>query len=163
MKNGIGSHHSSKMLNDEWLTPPEIIQALGEFDLDPCSPIDRPWDTAKNHYSKNDNGLDCIWFGRIWCNPPYGKETWKWLRKLSNDGNGIALIYARTETDNFFKYVWEKADAILFIKGRLHFYSVKGERAIMNAGGPSCLVAYGKENVKALENSSIGGKLVYLR
>jgi hypothetical protein len=36
---------------DEWLTPPEIIKSLGEFDLDPCSPINRPWDTAKNHYT----------------------------------------------------------------------------------------------------------------
>lgn len=24
--------------NDEWLTPPEIVEALGPFDLDPCSP-----------------------------------------------------------------------------------------------------------------------------
>ena len=30
---------------DEWLTPPEIIKSLGEFDLDPCSPINRPWAT----------------------------------------------------------------------------------------------------------------------
>jgi len=27
---------------DEWLTPPYIIKALGEFDLDPCAPINRP-------------------------------------------------------------------------------------------------------------------------
>ena len=26
----------------EWLTPPEVIAALGEFDLDPCAPINRP-------------------------------------------------------------------------------------------------------------------------
>jgi hypothetical protein len=37
--------------NDTWLTPPTIIQSLGEFDLDPCSPINRPWNTAKNHYN----------------------------------------------------------------------------------------------------------------
>lgn len=40
----IGSHHSHKMGKDEWLTPPQIIKALGGFDLDPCSPINRPWD-----------------------------------------------------------------------------------------------------------------------
>ena len=43
--------------NDEWLTPPEIIKSLGEFDVDPCSPINRPWDTAKIHYNKNDDGF----------------------------------------------------------------------------------------------------------
>ena len=58
---------------DEWLTPPEIIKALGDFDLDPCSPINRPWNTAKNHFNINDNGLMQNWFGRVWCNPPYGK------------------------------------------------------------------------------------------
>ena len=36
---------------DEWLTPPGILNRLGEFDLDPCTPIDRPWDTAKLHYN----------------------------------------------------------------------------------------------------------------
>ena len=42
-------------------------------------------------------------------NPPYGSETPKWLKKLSEHGNGIALIYARTETRMFFNYVWDKA------------------------------------------------------
>ena len=26
---------------DEWYTPKEIIDALGEFDLDPCAPVKR--------------------------------------------------------------------------------------------------------------------------
>jgi hypothetical protein len=34
-RNGIGGHQSAKMINDEWITPPEIIKALGPFDL--CS------------------------------------------------------------------------------------------------------------------------------
>jgi hypothetical protein len=57
---------------DEWLTPPGLIRGLGEFDLDPCSPIKRPWNTAKHHYSIDDNGLQKKWFGRVWLNPPYG-------------------------------------------------------------------------------------------
>jgi len=43
--------------NDEWLTPPEIVYALGVFNLDPCSPKDRPGPTATNHFTVNDNGL----------------------------------------------------------------------------------------------------------
>jgi hypothetical protein len=31
---GIGAHHSPVMQKDEWLTPPEIILALGAFDLE---------------------------------------------------------------------------------------------------------------------------------
>jgi len=51
MAKGIGSHQSQKMITDEWLTPPEIVKALGPFDLDPCTPIKRPWDTARHHFS----------------------------------------------------------------------------------------------------------------
>ena len=28
---------------DEWYTPKEIIDALGEFDLDPCAPVSPPY------------------------------------------------------------------------------------------------------------------------
>ena len=33
---GMGSHQSANMQNDEWLTPPHILDALGQFDLDPA-------------------------------------------------------------------------------------------------------------------------------
>ncbi len=158
----MGSHQSAKMKNDEWLTEPGIVTKLGEFDLDPCSPIDRPWDTALRHFSKLDDGLSIPWFGRVWCNPPYGREATKWLEKLKLHGNGVALIFARTETKMFFDHVWEDADAILFIKGRLYFHYVDGTRAKANSGAPSCLIAYGAENVESLRNSGIAGKLVVL-
>ena len=81
---------------DEWLTPPEIIKALGSFELDPCSPINRPWDTAAKHYTIEDNGLSLPWHGRVWMNPPYGDATEMWMQRLAEHGNGIALIFART-------------------------------------------------------------------
>jgi hypothetical protein len=42
----LSGHQSAKMKSDEWLTPPGILKALGQFDLDPCAPVNRPWDTA---------------------------------------------------------------------------------------------------------------------
>jgi hypothetical protein len=159
---GMGGHQSARMMKDEWLTPPNIIKALGEFDLDPCSPISRPWGTAKNHYTILDDGLSKEWFGRVWLNPPYGREASDWLNKLSIHGNGVALIFARTETEMFFEHVWNKADALLFFKGRLYFHHVNGERASANAGAPSVLIAYGTENVKSLELVSKWGQLIKL-
>ena len=159
---GMGGHQSAAMKNDEWLTPPEILVALGPFDLDPCAPVKRPWDMAKRHYSVWDNGLMLPWEGRVWCNPPYGRESEEWLSKLVAHGNGIALIFAKTETEMFFKHVWNKADGILFLRGRLHFHYVDGTRAKANAGAPSCLVAYGAENFMALERSRIHGVLIDL-
>lgn len=87
-RKGIGSHQSAKMGKDEWLTPPYLVKALGEFDLDPCAPIQRPWDTARRHYTVEDDGLKQIWSGRVWCNPPYGLEAVEWLDKLSKHGDG---------------------------------------------------------------------------
>lgn len=144
------------MKNDEWLTPPEITKPLGRFDLDPCAPIVRPWSTADKHYTIEDDGLVQPWFGRVWMNPPFGREAVKWLRKMVKHGNGIALIPARTETAMFYECVWGVADAICFIKGRPHFHFVDGTRAPFNSGAPICLVAYGKGNAWWLESSGLG-------
>lgn len=150
------------METDVWLTPPYILEALGEFDLDPCSPIDRPWDTAKKHLTKIDNGLMHDWEGRVWCNPPYGKHTRAFPEKCFLHGDAIALIFARTETTTFFDCVWLSADAILFLKGRIFFHHADGQRAKHNGGAPSCLIAYGEDNAECLENCGLEGKVVRL-
>lgn len=152
--------------NEVWLTPPYIIKALGPFDLDPCFSENRPWDTAKHHYCLPTDGLFQPWFGRIWLNPPYGNKTFKWIKKLSeHPEGGIALIFARTETKGFHEFIWNKADAVFFFKGRLKFHLINGDlMGVANA--PSCLIAYKQYNVdsikNAIEQNKIIGKLVYL-
>lgn len=153
---GLSAHQSAKMKNDEWLTPPEILRSLGHFDLDPCSPKNPPWKIADRHFYAEEDGLAQPWRGRVWCNPPFGKEAIKWLRRMAHHGNGIALIPARTETAMFYETVWGTADAVLFLKGRPHFHYVTGGRAPFNSGAPICLVAYGLENADCLRGSGLG-------
>lgn len=161
---GIGGHQRAyKGATDDWLTPPEIIKALGSFDLDPCCPPVMPWPTAAQRYTVSDDGLANEWAGRVWLNPPYGPATGKWMKRLADHGDGVALIFARTETEMFFREVWKRADAILFIEGRLHFHYPDGKRAAFNSGAPSVLVAYGGRNVESLKRSGIGGHLVEIR
>ncbi len=162
MTNGMGGHHSAAAMKDEWLTPPSIISSLGEFDLDPCAPVKRPWEMAKQHYNIFDNGLTQDWVGRVWCNPPYGLEAAKWLDRCASHRNAIALIFARTETRMFFDHVWTKARAVLFIEGRLYFHHVCGRRAEANAGAPSVLVAYDEHNAEILKNCAIPGRYIDL-
>ena len=131
--------------NGEWLTPKYLTDCLGPFDLDPCSPIIRPWDTASRHFNINDNGLIRDWHGRVWCNPPYGKETFTWLKKMSEHRSGIALIFARTETKGFHAEIWNKAHSIFFFCGRLIFCYVDGTSGDV-ANAPSCLVSWSKED-----------------
>jgi hypothetical protein len=159
----MSGHQSPVMGTDEWLTPPEIMAKLGVFDLDPCSPVNRPWDTARDHYTINDDGLSKDWFGRVWMNPPFGREAARWMRRIADHGNGIALIPARTETAMFYESVWTRADAVLFIKGRPHFHRIDGSRANFNSGAPICLIAYGASNVAALINSRLGAVTPVLR
>lgn len=148
---------------DEWLTPPEIIRSLGLFDLDPCAPINRPWDTAAQHFTVLDDGLKKSWGeSRIWCNPPYGGHTGKWLARMAEHNNGICLIFARTETVNFQKYVFPFASAMLFLKGRITFYNVDGTKPNNSAGAPSVLVAYGKNNADSLKICALEGFFIQL-
>lgn len=161
---GIGTHqHPIRGRTDEWLTPPNLLEKLGPFDLDPCSPVDRPWPTAARHYSILDDGLSYKWTGRVWLNPPYGPKAAHWLKRLRIHGNGIALIFARTETHFFQDEVFAHAHAILFLRGRLTFYSVEGQRAKFNGGAPSVLIAYGSDNAESLKRSGIRGAYVELR
>lgn len=152
----MSGHQSAAMKNDEWLTPPEILRALGTFDLDPCAPVVRPRETAASHYTVTDDGLSKPWHGRVWCNPPFGREAIKWLRRMRDHGNGVALIPARTETAMFYETVWGSADGVLFLKGRPHFHYVCGRRADFNSGAPIALVAYGSANLDALRQSGLG-------
>lgn len=160
---GMGGHQSAAMDTDVWLTPRFILDTLGPFDLDPCSaPNPTLWPTARKHITLPDNGLLLPWEGRVWCNPPYGRETVHWLRKLADHGRGTALIFARTETEMFFETVWRRASAILFFEGRLYFHHANGDRANANAGAPSCLVAYGEKDAAILAACDIPGYVVVL-
>lgn len=165
---GMGGHQNTTNLKDEWLTPPSIIAALGgsdSFDFDPCSPINRPWNTARKHFSILDDGLAQPWSGRGWFNPPYGgpKIVGPWMRRIAQHNHGTTLIFARTETESFFETVWPVASAILFIKGRLYFHHVDGTEADANAGAPSVLIAYGAADAEILRNCGLPGQFVRLR
>lgn len=170
-------HHQRTIgKNDEWLTPPEIFNALGPFDLDPASVQGRigyslPWPMASMNISPDMDGMKDAWWEdrqpgqklRVWLNPPFNRyERPKWMKKMAEHGNGIMLIPAATETRAFFDYVWSKADAICFVKGRPHFHYVDGRRASFNCGTAIALIAYGKLNALVLETANLG-KFIHLK
>lgn len=145
--------------SQEWYTPPEIFLPLGHFDLDPACPKKPLFNVADEHFYTN--GLDEKWFGRVWLNPPYGRETFKWIEKLAAYGRGTALIFARTETKGFQHSVFNRASALLFIAGRIKFYRPNGIQGNC-ANAPSVLIAYGHDDAEILRNCGIKGKFVSL-
>jgi hypothetical protein len=154
---GAGGHQSANIRTDEWLTPPELITQFGEFDLDPCAPVKRPWDTAKHHYTILDNGLAHEWFGRVWLNPPYGNAMSPFLKLMSKHANGLTLIFNRTDRNDVQEYCLGKADSMYLVKQRIKFYTSSGTRARDDGGAPSVLFAYGERNVQALAECKIRG------
>lgn len=164
---GMGSHQSAGRAERVWLTPPEIIEILGPFDLDPCFGSPRPWNTAAEHFGPDSGGgmggLCTPWKGFVWCNPPYDQEAGKWLERCYEHGNALALIFARTETIQFHAQVWNRADAVFFFKGRLTFCNASGVRAKANGGAPSVLVFYGPLAIERVRASGLSGKLIILK
>ena len=161
---GMGGHERPiEGETNDWLTPMHIIEDLGPFDLDPSA--NSTWTTrcAAAGYTIEDDGLSKEWFGRVWLNPPYGPHAGPFLERLAQHGDGIALIFARTETESFFRHVWSRADALLFLKGRLKFLRPDLTEGTTNAGAPSVLVAYGRRNETALATSGLEGRFVRLR
>lgn len=154
---------------EQWLTPRYITEALGRFDFDPCSPIERPWSTAREHWTKVDDGLSHIWNRKklAWVNPPYGSVCGAWMAKAAEHGNGLLLIFSRTDTQAFHRQVWDhpNATALFFFEGRLRFHRVDGTEG-GSAGAASVLVAYGETArdrlVRAVANGALTGRVVLL-
>lgn len=156
---GRGLVHERAGGPTEWYTPPHIFAALKiHFDLDPCSPGPRvvPWIPASRHYTQADDGLLRPWSGRVWLNPPYGRGIDRWLERFAQHRNGIALIFARTDTQWFHRFAVQ-ADALCFTRGRIPFMSPGASTE--TSSGPGCgslLLAYGSDCAEALRRSGLG-------
>ena len=146
-----------------WLTPKYIIDALGHFDTDPCCPPNMPWRTADTMLTKAEDGTTAPWHGRVWLNPPYGREAWPFLERMAHHyGGGIALLLCRTDTRQWHELVFSFAHSILFMRGRIRFYRADGTQG-GTCTAPSALVAYSAADTEALRNSGIKGTIVELK
>lgn len=148
---GKSAHYS-----DEWYTPPEIVRALGPFDLDPCA---GPMAHAARNLRREDDGLAQPWAGRVWLNPPYS-NVHDWLAKMIAHGDGVALVNARPETQ-WFQGAVRAAVAVLWLRGRVDFKRPDGVATHPPVG--SVLVAYGERNAAALLASGLPGVVMTVR
>lgn len=79
--------------SEEWATPQDFFKKLDDefhFTLDPCATKENA--KCEKYYTKEQDGLNQDWTGEtVFCNPPYGKDIWKWCRKClehSRSGGG---------------------------------------------------------------------------
>lgn len=118
--------------SNEWATPQEFYDELNaefHFNLDPSATVANH--KCDDYYTKEDDGLTKDWGGRrVFCNPPYGRELYRWVKKCYEESKKpgtlvVLLIPARTDTAYFHDYIYHKAREIRFIRGRLHFNESK--------------------------------------
>jgi hypothetical protein len=130
--------------SNEWYTPLKYIVAahelMGGIDLDPASnAIANETVKAANYYDITQNGLDKSWTGRVWLNPPYGRDEAGsnqdiWSRRLIEQYNAgitteaVLLVNAAVDTkwfQNLFQYVEREPHffPVCIPDHRINFYS----------------------------------------
>lgn len=128
---------------DLWATPQWLFDDFNAefgFTLDACA-LPSNAKCAK-YFTPEVDGLAQDWSGEVvWCNPPYGREIGKWVKKCAeeskkNDTTVVALLPARTDTKWFHEYIYHKAE-VVFLRGRLKFGDAKN-----SAPFPSMIVIF---------------------
>lgn len=168
---GFLGHESPVANHHDWITPKPIIDALGIFDLDPCQSHNQPWACASRGYTADDDGLTKPWSGCVWLNPPYGRDIERWIARLAEHGNGVALMFARTDTKWFHSFC-SQSHGMLFLAGRVRFFDGQGHPWMFRdehgaarkpqpggaaATSPSVLVAFGEGAWRRVWRSSLIG------
>lgn len=155
--------HNQKVSPDEWYTPQWIIDLLGPFDIDPCAPVNKPFEIAPVSYTKDDDGLLQEWPQNavVWLNPPYSRLLLRqFCEKMARHGNGIAILVNRQDNLLWQEVIFPSATSMIFMRHRVRFLRPDG-----SSGSPffgSCLVAWGRECDHRLRESGIKGKYVVI-
>jgi hypothetical protein len=127
----------------EWYTPPEYVEmariVLRGIDLDPASAAKpQEWIKAGTYYIASDDGMEQPGFGRVWCNPPYGKDQPKgrkapdWLKKAlscyeSGEIEAAILLLNRTGAA-WYKQQLRRVTAICEVHKRIPFIDATGKQ-----------------------------------
>jgi site-specific DNA-methyltransferase (adenine-specific) len=132
----------------EWSTPDSLFKDLdahfGPFTLDPCATPENA--KCPHFFTKEDDGLKQNWSGRVFMNPPYGRQIGKWIEKAYQESlRGVmvvCLLPAKTDPQWFHR--WCVKGSVRFIEGRVRFSGSK-----INAPFPSMIVVFWPERTKS--------------
>lgn len=134
-------HFSSA--TDDWGTPQPLFDELsaifGGFTLDPCATPQNA--KSQTFFTREQDGLARRWGGKVFMNPPYGRDISRWVKKAYEESLRGALVVcllpARTDTRWWQDYA--KHGYVYFLSGRLRFGA-----ALNSAPFPSAIVTFGK-------------------
>ena len=143
-----GNHPDQTQFTPAYVLDP-VRADIGGIGLDPCTTDDNPIG-AEVFYTIADDGLAQPWSGPAWSpavfvNPPYSKAREPWVKKCIEAGvrgqKVVLLIPAATDT-RIFQAAAETATAIVFIRGRVKFGTLRANRRQHAASHPSALIGW---------------------
>ncbi len=151
----VVSNYGIISTKDDWETPQVMFNELNRefnFDLDPASNEFNA--KCERYFTEEDSGLLNEWIAEaVFVNPPYS-EVDEWVKKCYYEwktGNAktvVMLVFAKTETKWFHKYILPHAE-IRFIKGRVKFEL----RGIPKDPAPfGSMIVIWKDNQKKMKN-----------
>lgn len=144
----------------DWETPQALFDNLNnEFDFELDAFASDKNAKCKNYFTEEDDAFQQDWteYKSIFINPPYTPKVQDAVLKKIDDtvstgwkGVIVLLIPARTDTKRWHDYIFNKADDIRFIKGRLKFEidGVPGGSSTF----PSAIIVYDRRNAKEQES-----------
>ena len=152
-----GDHPNQTQFTPSYVLEPVRVDLGGSIGLDPCTTSDNPVG-ATYFYTAEDDGLDTInsswWYApteeisfieSVFVNPPYSKAREPWVERCITAGDRgqkvILLIPAATDTRIFQKAV-RSAEAVVFVKGRVKFGTLRPNRRQHAASHPSALIGW---------------------
>ena len=120
----------------EWYTPSKYIRAarrvMGSIDTDPasCETANKVV-RAQTFYTSEDNGLDHVWPGNVWLNPPYNMP---WIREFirkaisefAADHNRSLMILTNNSTDTGWFHLLINSAPVCLTRGRIRFWGPDG-------------------------------------
>lgn len=126
------SHNSGE---NEWYTPACYIESarlvMGSINLDPASSeLANKTVNADQYATIENSGLDKVWSGTVWLNPPYAQPLIAQfvdhlIYNINTFDQACVLVNNGTET-LWFQSLLVHCDHVCFIKGRIKFIDKEG-------------------------------------